>query len=190
MVDLGEIKLFLGIRIERTADKIMLDQSVYLKNILRKFHMDEAHPVSTPLEIKIDYSALHQTIKGDKPVQSLIGCLMYAMLCTRPDLSYSVNLLSRFQTKNNPLVWQMLKRILRYVKGTVYLKLFFEKENTDKTVIGYADASFADDEVTRRSTTGFLFKLYDSCLITWGTRHKSTTLRYHIKYGIGIFGTI
>ena len=77
-------------------------------------------------------------------MQNVIGCLIYAILCTRPDLCYCVNLLSRFQTKNNLLVWELAKRILRYVNGTINLKLTFKKGELSNQLIGYADASYGD----------------------------------------------
>lgn len=91
MVDLNEIKLFLGIRIERTEKSISLDQSFYLKTALSNFNMSECKPVNSPLPTKLNYSALNSEIYYDAPCRNLIGCLMYVMLCTRPDLCISIN---------------------------------------------------------------------------------------------------
>lgn len=105
MTDLNEIKLFLGIKITRESDQIFLDQSAYIKTVLAKFKMHECKPVSTPLETKLDYDALNSEEKYDAPCRNVIGCLMYIMLCTRPDLSVSVNILSRYTHKNNKELW-------------------------------------------------------------------------------------
>ena len=112
MVDLKEIKYFLGIKITRNENEITLDQSAYIKTILEKFNMSQCNPISTPLETNLNYPALNSDKKIDAPCRNLIGCLMYVMLCTRPDLSTAVNILSRYLTKNNRELWQSLKRVL------------------------------------------------------------------------------
>lgn len=175
MVDLGPVKLFLGIRVNRIGENcISLDQGVYLNSVLKKFNMDQCKPNKIPIEIKLDHIELDKKLEGNKPCQSAIGCLMYAMLCTRPDLCFCVNLLSRYQTKNNLLVWTLIKRVLRYVKGSLDLKLYFKKKDSDKVEIltGYADSSFADDVTTRHSTSGFFFKLFESYPISWSTKRQ------------------
>lgn len=63
--------------------------------------MSECKPVNSPLPTKLNYSALNSEIYYDAPCRNLIGCLMYGMLCTRPDLCISINILSRYQSKNN-----------------------------------------------------------------------------------------
>lgn len=65
----------------------------------------------------------------NKPVSELIGCLMYVMLSTRPDLSVAVNLCSRYQTKSPENLWKALKRILQYIKSTLDFQLFYAKNN-------------------------------------------------------------
>lgn len=101
MTDLKEVKHFLGIKIERNENSISLSQTAYINNVLNKFKMQECNPVSTPLPVKIDYELLNLEEEYNAPSRNLIGCLMYLMLCTRPDLSLSVNLVSRYVTKMN-----------------------------------------------------------------------------------------
>jgi len=123
MTDLREIRHFIGIKIDRTNGEICLSQSAYIKNLLRKFNMEEFSSVSTPLPCKLDYTALQSEESCDAPCRNLIGCVMYIMLCTRPDLSTSISILSRYTNKNNNELWQCLKRVLRYLKGTVNIKI-------------------------------------------------------------------
>lgn len=100
---------------------------------------------------------------------------MYLMLCTRPDLSTAISILSRYTNKNNSELWQSLKRILRYLKGTVDLKLtFIKNENFNDTIIGYVDSDWAESESNRKSTTGFKFKMFDSYVICWNTRKQNS----------------
>lgn len=176
MVDLHNINYFLGIRINRSSSEISLDQTTYLKSVLQKFNMSNCNPISTPLPVKLNYSALNSEDSYDAPCRNVIGCLMYAMLCTRPDLCTAVNLLSRYQTKCNKELWLCLKRVLRYIKGTINIKLVYRRiDNNYKEILtGYVDADWANNEVDRRSTTGCLFKLYDNCTVTWITRRQNS----------------
>ena len=175
MVDLKEIDYFLGIRITRSNSEILLDQTTYLKSILQKFNMTDCTSVSTPLYVKVNYTALNSEDEYDAPCQNLLGCLMYAMLCTRPDLCTAVNILSRYQTKCNKELWICLKRVLRYVKGTIDLKLVYKRiDNYEQILTGYVDADWANNELDRRSTSGCLFKLFDKCTVTWFTRRQNS----------------
>ncbi|CAD6238878.1 GSCOCG00012546001-RA-CDS, partial [Cotesia congregata] len=141
MVDLKEIKLFLGIRVTRENNIIMLDQNAYVNSVLEKFNMQDCNPVITPLEPKINYDSLNSDENCGKPCRSIIGCLMYLMICTRPDLSVAVNIVSRFMNKNNITLWQYLKRILRYLKGTSKLKLIYSRSKFSNIISGYVDFS-------------------------------------------------
>jgi Reverse transcriptase (RNA-dependent DNA polymerase). len=175
MTDLKEIKLFLGIKIERSYGKITLDQNAYIQTVLEKFNMHESKPVSTPLQSTIDYLALNSDEKFEAPCRNLIGCLMYIMICTRPDLSIAVNILSRFTNKNNKELWTNLKRVLRYLKGSANIKLTYVKGSYENLLSGYVDSDWGGNEQTdRKSTTGFLFKLYERCTICWNTKKQAS----------------
>jgi hypothetical protein len=137
MIDLKQISLFLGIRVIRSENEITLDQTIFLKNIVTKFNMSDCKPVATPLPVQINYEELNSNISYNAPCKNLVGCLMYAMLCTRPDMYAAINILSR---KNNKELWQCLKRVLRYIKGTLDLKLVYKRSTYTNVVIGYADA--------------------------------------------------
>lgn len=174
MTDLDEIKLFLGIRIERSDGVISLHQSNYIDTLLKKFNMSECNVVSTPLENKLNYVALNSDEKYDAPCQSVIGCLMYVMICTRPDLCVAVNILSRYASKSNKELWQCLKRVLRYLKGSSKLKLTYKRSEFTDILCGYVDSDWANDENDRKSTTGFLFKLFEHCTICWNTKKQNS----------------
>lgn len=99
---------------------------------------------------------------------------MYAMLCTRPDLCVALNFLSKYQNKNNKELWQSLKRILRYIKGTIELKLIYKKNEYNELIIGYVDADWGSNETDRKSVTGFVFKLFENCTITWNSKRQNS----------------
>ncbi|EZA48641.1 Copia protein [Ooceraea biroi] len=95
---------------------------------------------------------------------------MYLMLTTRPDLSVSVNFFSRFQSNATDLHWNDLKRILRYIKGTLNYDLFYQRGNHNrKTLLGYVDTDWAGG-ADRKSTSGFLFQ------VLWATRQITVAL--------------
>jgi hypothetical protein len=201
MADAEPLHYFLGISIERDQNNLYLSQKTYLEKVLIQARMNEAKPISTPLEIKIP---VHDLIsEGDPeekrfPCRNIIGSLMYAMLCTRPDLCYAVSLLSRYQARPSQKLWKLIKRVLRYVKGTLDLKLTYSKfhsnqpittfiKNTTKgrrslirnlhesnqTIVGYADASFATNDPEAHSTTGTVIKVFGNTVL-WCSRRQTT----------------
>jgi hypothetical protein len=103
--------------------------------------------------------------------QSAVGFLMYAMLGTRPDLAYAVSVVSRFASNPNEHHWSAVKRILRYIKGTLELNLVFSGKLGNLT--GYSDADWAGDHDTRRSTSGYVFNV-GSGAISWSSKRQPT----------------
>ncbi|CAK9796582.1 Copia protein [Anthophora quadrimaculata] len=175
MTDLSDIKFFLGIKVDREDDKITLDQTAYINTVLKNFNMYECNPVSTPLPSKLNYVALNSNDKCEAPCRNLIGCLMYIMICTRPDLSIAVNILSRYTNKNNQELWQYLKRVLRYLKGSSKIKLSYVRGNYNDIISGYVDSDWGGhDENDRKSTTGYLFQLFERCTICWSTKRQAS----------------
>ncbi|GAB1869619.1 Gag-pol polyprotein [Camponotus japonicus] len=180
MKDLGKLHNFLGIKLERTKAGMFLSQSAYMKNLLSRFKVDECKAAKTPMEVNpwkeqdnLNKENLECIIEK-KPYRELIGCLMYLMLTTRPDLSASVNYFSRFQSNATDLHWNGLKRILRYIRGTLNYGLFYRRSGSgnDAALMGYADADWAGD-ADRKSTSGFLFRVYNATVL-WATRKQTT----------------
>lgn len=91
------------------------------------------------------------------------------------DLSASNSVMSRYLNKNNIELWNCLKRILRYLKGSSDLKLTFTRCDYKEIFTGFVDSDWGGNDVNdRRSTTGYIFKLFDNCTISWNTRRQST----------------
>src|SRR6266576_1199903 len=178
MVDLGPLKHFLGIKVDRTENTISLSQSVFLESILSRFRMTDCHPCKTPLEVGLDYEKLNvDDFNCTKPCRSAIGCLMYAMLCTRPDLCATISILSRFQSKNNEELWNHIKCVLRYIKGTINLKLTYRRNPFKLFLSGFVDADWGSVTTDRQSTSGYIFRLFDTCTITWSsTKQKCVAI--------------
>ncbi|CAL2272140.1 unnamed protein product [Prunus armeniaca] len=88
------------------------------------------------------------------PYSSIVGSLMYAMICTRPDITHTVGVVSRFLSKLGKEHWNAVKWILRYLRGTSKMSLYFR--GGKPTLIGYTDAYMAGDLDSRKSTSGYL----------------------------------
>ena len=105
------------------------------------------------------------------PYQSAVGSLMYAMLGTRPDISFAVGAVSQYSSNPGELHWRAVKRIFRYLKGTVGHSL--EYKRSDKIVHGYSDADWAGNIDNRRSTTGYAF-LMNGGAVSWASKQQPT----------------
>ena len=138
------------------------------------FNMDKTHPLSSlkvvrSLDVKND--PFRHCEKGEEllgpevPYLSVIGALMYLANCTRPDISFSVNLLARYSFAPTRRHWKCIKHILRYLSGTTNMSLFYSNKSKEK-LLGYADARYLLDPHTTRSQTGYVF-YYNGTTISW-----------------------
>ena len=163
MKDLGPAKQILGIRIirDRKERKLWLSQEKYIEAVLQRFQMEKAKAVSTPLathfKLSCKQSPSNEEEKKDMervPYASAVGSLMYAMVCTRPDLAHAVGSVCRFLSNPGREHWNAVKCIMRYLRGTSSLKLCFGNEKL--FLVGYTDSDMAGDVDSRRSTSGYL----------------------------------
>uniref|UniRef100_A0AAV1T0Y1 Reverse transcriptase Ty1/copia-type domain-containing protein n=1 Tax=Peronospora matthiolae TaxID=2874970 RepID=A0AAV1T0Y1_9STRA len=181
MTDLGDLKYFLGIEIDQdlSAGTISVRQSKFAKDILEKFGMENSNPVKTPQEpgLKLTRSMCadgckHAETMANVPYRNAIGCLMYLMVGTRPDIAVAVGVLSQFAAEPCPTHWQALKRVFRYIQGTRTYGIEFQATSDDK-LQGYSDADWAGDVEARRSTSGYAFVMNNGC-ISWRSKKQST----------------
>lgn len=175
MKDVGEVNQFLGLTVERDLAKktLRIHQRGYFESLLQRFEMTESKPISTPMENRLRLPKGCEEKRTSKPYRELVGCLMYASLATRPDLSAAVNYFSQHQVCPNEDHWVHLKRILRYVKETLDVGLIFKDDDQGAMLEVYSDADWANDVIDRRSVTGCIFKVY-GCTVSWITRKQKT----------------
>lgn len=166
--DLGEVKYFLGLNIERTKGQIKINQKPYINNLLRKFNMSQCKTVTTPIEANCKLNNVSQELPN-VPYQSLIGSLMYLAVNSRPDIAYVISYLSQFNTKFTSEHWKAAKRVLQYLKGTIDYSLIYR--NDDKKIVGYADADWANG-ADRKSYSGFVFMLSEGP-ISWEAKKQN-----------------
>lgn len=178
--DLGILHYCIGIEFQQdpATKSVMMSQQKYIQDILVRFGMEQCKPVSTPLDGKVRLTKKMAPTTNEEveemseiPYQSLVGALMYLTVATRPDLAYTVNLLSQFNTNPGKEHWQAAKRVLRYLKGTSNHGLDYKKSS--KPLFGFVDADWGADLDDRSSHTGFVFQLAGAA-VTWESRKQRT----------------
>ena len=159
--DIGEVDFVIGIKFKKCTDGYIIHQKGYIKELLEKYKISQYTPVRNlkPTENK----KLRNKSFDQTTYRSAIGNLLYLAVCTRPDIMFSVSRASR--KNNNPTLedWSNLLRIFRYLKATENYGIRFSKEKNLKV---FADADYAGDISTRKSTSGFLFKM-GSSPVSW-----------------------
>lgn len=168
---LGFPEEILGINVSMDSEGVFLYMEDKITDLLQIYELLEAHSLTTPLPANISLPDRNeiQDLCVIENYQSLVGSLLYIARCVRFDISFGVNLLSRYSNKHNVKLWRLLKGILRYLKGTKDLKLKykFHDMNNGKVLSDWCDASFANTP-TRKSTYGYLIMWNDS-LISWNS---------------------
>jgi histone deacetylase 1/2 len=175
--DLGDLHYFLGIEVKKSSDGLLLTQERYATDVLSRSGMDKAKPVETPLSTakKLSLSDGEKLGSEDSTrFRSIVGALQYLTL-TRPDISYAVNKVCQFLHAPTSVHWSAVKRILRYVRGTVKFGLKIRRSKS-MLVSAFSDADWAGDVDDRRSTGGFAVYLGEN-LVSWTARKQATVSR-------------
>jgi ribonuclease HI len=182
MKDLGKTKFCLGLQIEYLNGGILVHKEAYTTKVLKHFYMDKSHPLSTPmvvrfLDVKKDLfrpqEEGEEILGPEVPYLSAIGALIYLANNTRPDISFSVNLLARYSSTPTQRHWNGIKHVLRYLRGTMDMGLFYPKV-TKLELIGYTDAGYLSDPHHGRSQTGYLFTSGETT-ISWRSVKQTIT---------------
>ena len=155
-------------------NKIFLNQKQYINTLIKKFNLEHAKEEEIPIQpnqnLTSDLSDEKENLRilaDTNLYRQAIGSLIYLMTSTRPDISYTVGVLSRFMHEPRELHWRFLKRLLRYVKTTRDFSLVYTK-NKEQNLVGYTDSDFGSNVEDRKSTAGYCF-MYGNCLISWNS---------------------
>ncbi|KAJ9544829.1 hypothetical protein OSB04_024536 [Centaurea solstitialis] len=172
MSDLGHLTYYLGIEVRQTETGIELKKDGYAKKILQSAGMLDCNSTKTPMEPKF---SLSKDVDG-VPVNAsdyrrLVGCLRY-LIHTRPDLAYTVGVVSRYMNTPKESHLKEVKHILRYVKGTLQLGLIYERGGDGK-LIGFSDSSHNMDRDDGKGTTGTVF-YFSNNSISWSSQKQRT----------------
>ncbi|GKV26776.1 hypothetical protein SLEP1_g36011 [Rubroshorea leprosula] len=181
--DLGAANKILGMEIhrDRKRGKLFLSQKKYIEKVLERLSLHEAKAMTTPLGAHFKLSSnLSPETKEEKkfmahvPSASAVGSLMYAMVCTRPDISHVVNVVSRYMANPGKGHWEAMKWILWYLRGTVDVGLVYDRSvDPSGNVVRFVNSDFTGDLDKRRSTTRYVFTL-SGCAISWKATLQST----------------
>ena len=172
---------FLGCNVEQSRGRISLSQRSYIKDILRKNHMSDCKPVSTPAiphtkqsksDCPIEGSENSLDICEQKQYRSLVGNLMYLSVASCPDICFAVYNLAQFVSNPGKAHWCALKHLLRFLKGTESLSLVYNRSENFE-LFGFSDSDWATDKDDRKSTSGFCFKLSRSgSVVSWASKKQ------------------
>ncbi|GJX81268.1 retrovirus-related pol polyprotein from transposon TNT 1-94 [Tanacetum coccineum] len=170
---MGELNFFLGLQIKQMEDGIFFNQSKYIKEMLKKFGLEDSKPMKTPMssDTKLTKDEECESVDSTK-YRGMIGSLLY-LTASRPDIMFSVCLCARFQEAPKTSHLEAVKRIFRYIKGTMHLGLWYPKGTGIETVV-YADSDHAGDYVDQKSTSG-ICTFVGCCLTSWFLK-KQTAL--------------
>jgi hypothetical protein len=165
MTDLGRMKYFLGIEVIQSNQGICFHLHKYSSEILKRFGMEECNKVCSPIVLRTKL-VKDESRRAVNPTEykQMIGCLMY-LLATRPDLAFSVCLAARYMERPTEMHMATVKRIMRYLKGTLSLGILYKcKADKELVLKGWSDSDYAGDHDDRKSTSGFIFTMSDSVI--------------------------
>lgn len=172
--DMGHVKNYLGMEIERNGNTLTLSQEKFIEKILKQFSMYDCKPVETPMISNIQSEELPEKKKFiKKPYRELIGSLTYLSMMSRPDITYATSYLSRYLDKYTEDLWNAGKRVLKYLKGTKTMKITYtkSKHNSNK-IMAYSDADWVGDTSDCKSTSGMSI-FHCENLISWSSKKQT-----------------
>ncbi|GKB23015.1 retrovirus-related pol polyprotein from transposon TNT 1-94 [Tanacetum coccineum] len=183
---MGELNFFLGLQIKQLVQMIYsFNQSIYKKECLRIYIVD-SKPMKTPIstETKLTKDVEGESVYNTK-YRGMIGSLLY-LTASRPDIMFSVCLCALFQEDPKLSHLEAVKRIFRYIKGTMHLGLWYPKGSGIETIV-YADSDHAGDYVDRKSTSG-ICTFMGCCVTSWFSKKQtalaiSTTEAEYVSVG-------
>ncbi|WVZ98660.1 LOW QUALITY PROTEIN: hypothetical protein U9M48_044068 [Paspalum notatum var. saurae] len=168
---IGELTFFLGSQIKQLKERTFIYQEKYTRDLLKRFKMDDCKSIKTPMATNAKVEADESGIKMDQTLyRSMIGSLLY-LCASRLDIMFSVCLCARFQADPKEYHLTTVKRILRYLKHTPSIGLWYPK-GASFELLGYSDSDFAGCRVEHKSTSGGCYLLGRS-LISWSSKKQN-----------------
>lgn len=175
MKDLGPIRYFLGLEVDRSPAGFFLSQRKYVLDILSEHNMSQAKPVHLPMDPNMKLSTdKGDTLPSPAPYQRLMGQLIYLTI-TRPDIAYSVHILSQFMNQPTTVHMQSAKRLLRYLAGSTSQGILLASSSA-ATLTAYCDSDWASCPISRKSTTGYCILLGESP-VSWKSKKQNVVAR-------------
>jgi hypothetical protein len=169
---IGELSYFLGLQVKQSSTRIFISQEKYLKEMLKKFKMEDSSPVSTPMVVGCKMSKDDISPDVDqRSYLSMIGSLMY-IKASRPDIMQAIGMVGHYQSAPKQSHFVAIKRIFKYLKGTMTYGLWYPR-NQNFQLTAYLDADWENCVDERKSTSGGAFFLGES-LVSWLSKKQGS----------------
>ena len=166
----GDLSYFLGLQVKQLDDGITVSQSIYAKNLIKRFGMQASKTANTPMSTTTKLSRDDDGKLVDEKLYRAIGRLLY-LIASRPDLCLSVGICARCQACPKESHMNTVKRIIKYVKGTLDFSLHYSFE-TNMNLAGFCDAEWAGCLDDRHSTSGGCFFVGNN-LVAWHRKKQN-----------------
>ncbi|CAM8930884.1 unnamed protein product [Rhodiola kirilowii] len=179
--DLGIAQKILGVKLtrDRTNGVICLSQSEYFAKVLDKFTVVNVKSNIIPLGGHLVFSKKdcpkteqERMNMMNVPYDVAVGSIMYGMICTRPDLAFSISVLSRYMSDPGTKHWEAMKYLLRYLLGNKGLGLVYRNHEPKAEIVGYVDSDYASNRDNRKSTIAFYFTWNENC-VSWKSQFQA-----------------
>lgn len=176
----GPMNYYVGFHVhhDNWTHTIFVNQARYISDILIRFHLDTTNLNSTPADT---HAPLQETQGPDDlplpptvPYREAVGCLMYAMVLTWPDIAFVVNRVAKYISTPRSSHWTVVKRIFRYLFGTLEMGISYNGSPNDLMIRGYCDANYASDHDDQKSYTRYLFMLAND-IVAWSSKRQGCT---------------
>lgn len=170
MNDLGKMRFFLGVEVMQCTEGIYISKRKFTKEVLERFGMERSNFVNNLIVLCVKLVKDEKCVKVDTTeYKQMVGSLTY-LTVTRLDLMYVVCLASRFMDNPTELHSQVVKRVFRYVKGTVNLGIFYKRRG-DGRLLAYTNNDYVGDVNDRKSTSGFVFSMSGRA-VSWSSKKQ------------------
>ena len=168
---MGELTFFLGLQVKQSSEGIFINQSKYVHDLLKKYKLNDASPMRTPMATNLK---MHKDLSGPtvecKLYRGMIGSLLY-LTASRPDIMFSTCICARYQANPKESHLSAVKRILRYLKKTPTLGLWYPLHSSFD-LVAYTDSDYGGCQVDRKSTSGSC-QFLGGKLVSWSSKKQN-----------------
>lgn len=173
--DEGEVKRVIGIEFEKLSNGYILHQREYMNQVLCRYGLQEANGVAIPMDqgTRLFSKLEMEPCTDSTQYRSQVGAILFAATCTRPDLCVSTNICARYVENPCQRHCGAVKRIMRYIKGTLNYGLEFRRNGKPIEITAYCDSDFAGDVGDSKSTSGYVV-LVNGCAVSWKTTKQKS----------------